>query len=87
MQFLSGSKPGDQAKFVIDPSKQPGQIEVVYAAGPFHGKRRIGIYKLDSDTLQLSLSEPGGDRRPTTFGDTTPPGKGPVSFTFRRVQE
>ncbi len=69
MEFLwGGNNKGNAARFVVDPGKNPPEIEIVYTRGPWIYKRQIGIYRRLGDKLELCLSELDGDKRPTRFG-------------------
>lgn len=51
-----------EATFKFDASKKPTTIDFTPSAGGDAGKVHAGLYKLDGDTLILSLSKPGDDR-------------------------
>jgi len=88
MQFLwGGNNKGAQAKFEIDPSRDPAEIEVVYTAGSERYKKRIGIYKLDGDTLTLSLSDFDADTRPTKLVGGDKPGGGKWFAVMKRDKD
>jgi len=54
------------ARYRIDPTRNPKQIDVIPADGSGKGKTSVGIYKLEGDTLTLCTSPPG-EPRPTEF--------------------
>jgi uncharacterized protein (TIGR03067 family) len=86
MQFLwGGSNKGARARFVVDPSKDPKQIEIVYTVGSERYKKRLGVYRLSGDKLELSLSGFNADVRPTAFtGVKGTPGAADLYFSFER---
>jgi uncharacterized protein (TIGR03067 family) len=87
MQFLwGGNNKGAEARFLIDPSTDPREVEIVYTAGSERYHKRIGIYKLDGDTLTVSLSNFDAASRPTKFAQG-PPGGGEVYVVYRRQQD
>ena len=56
-----------KAKFTIDPSKKPKTIDYEILDGDGKGKKRLGIYELESDTVKFCFGTPGGER-PKDFG-------------------
>jgi uncharacterized protein (TIGR03067 family) len=85
MQFLNrGDNKGAKAKFLVDPTKDPKEIEIIYTQGSERYKRRVGIYKMDGDTLQLSLSDLDSDKRPTKFAGGMAAGAGKWFATFKK---
>ena len=58
-----------KAKFTIDPSRQPKTIDYQVIDGPTKGKRHLGIYELNGDTVQFCFAAPGAER-PTDFTST-----------------
>jgi uncharacterized protein (TIGR03067 family) len=63
-------KNGDQlimrAKITIDPSKTPKSIDYDVVEGPTKGKKHLGIYEFDGDTLKSCFAAPDMER-PTDF--------------------
>ena len=67
-------KKGDETvikgRFKIDASKKPKHIdmEILEARKEgFNGKKAVGIFELDGDTLKWCTNEPGGSERPKEF--------------------
>jgi uncharacterized protein (TIGR03067 family) len=88
MQFLwGGNNKGAEARFLVDPAKDPKEIEVIYTVGSERYKRRIGVYKLEGDTLTLSLSEFDADKRPTKFAAAGTPGGGDMFIVYHREKD
>lgn len=56
-----------KAKITVDPSKSPKTIDYQVIEGPTKGKKHLGIYALDGDTLKSCFAAPG-DERPKEFG-------------------
>ena len=52
--------------FKLDLMKQPRWLDATGTKGPQRGRRYLGIYTLDGDTLQWCVSSPGNER-PTEF--------------------
>jgi uncharacterized protein (TIGR03067 family) len=61
---------GDQvflkAKFTIDPTKKPKTIDYTVTEGDNKGKKMLGIYELDGDTVKFCFATPDKER-PTDF--------------------
>ena len=59
---------GDQlimkAKIAIDPSKTPKTINYDVLDGPTKGKKHLGIYELDGNTMKSCFAAPGEERPP-----------------------
>lgn len=51
-----------KAKFTIDPIKKPKAIDYVMTEGPAQGRKLLGIYKVDGDTVTFCFAAPGKDR-------------------------
>jgi uncharacterized protein (TIGR03067 family) len=67
----------------LDPARDPKALDVIPDGGKLKGKRVLGIYKLDGDTLTICMAAPDQDR-PTVFEA----GKGSqrTLMTFKREQ-
>jgi uncharacterized protein (TIGR03067 family) len=55
-----------KAKFKVDPTKSPKAIDYDITDGPTKGKKQLGIYELNGDTVKFSFAAPGQER-PTDF--------------------
>lgn len=55
-----------KARFALDPAKSPRTIDYEAIDGPTKGKRHLGIYEFEGDTVKFCFGEPGAER-PTTF--------------------
>ena len=51
-----------KARFTIDPSKKPKTIDYQIIDGEGKGKRRLGIYELDGDTVKFFFGAPDAER-------------------------
>jgi uncharacterized protein (TIGR03067 family) len=71
----------DPAKFKLNPTKQPAEIDLF----PIHHKETLlGIYELSGDTLKLCITAEGGPR-PTKFES---PAKSKIAlFVFKRAKQ
>src|SRR5204862_368912 len=68
IQYLwGGTNKGGKARFTVDPTKDPKHIEVVYTVGQERYHKRLGIYKLTGDRLEISVSAYESETRPTAF--------------------
>lgn len=61
-----GGQTNFKAKFTTDPTKKPKTIDYVMIEGPTKGKKHLGIYELNGDTVRFCFAAPGADR-PTDF--------------------
>jgi uncharacterized protein (TIGR03067 family) len=57
----------EEGSYEVDASKTPGAIDLIIKKGPDAGKRQLGIYQVDGDTLRVCLAEPGSKKRPRSF--------------------
>lgn len=61
---------GDQlimrAKFTLDPTRTPKQIDYEVTEGPAKGGKMLGIYELEGNTVKFCFSASGAER-PTKF--------------------
>jgi uncharacterized protein (TIGR03067 family) len=79
---------GDQvvlkAKIVIDPTKTPKTIDYEMTGGMTVGKKQLGLYELDGDTLKACFGAPDGPR-PSDY--ESKPGQMRTSTVWKRVKE
>lgn len=55
-----------KATFTLDSSKQPKTIDYTMTGGFTKGRRQLGIYELNGNTVRFCFGSPGAPR-PTTF--------------------
>jgi uncharacterized protein (TIGR03067 family) len=72
-----------KAKITIDPSRTPKTIDYDVIEGPTKGKKHLGIYELDGDTLKSCFGAPGAERA-TDF--TSKPGEKRTSTVWKRAK-
>jgi uncharacterized protein (TIGR03067 family) len=84
--YWGGNNIGARVTFEIDPTKDPKEIEVVYNSSWERYRKRIGIYRLVGDRLEISLSDLGVDQRPTRFAGGDAPGAGKWFAVYERAK-
>ncbi len=70
-----------KAKITIDPSKKPKTIDYQMTEGFTKGKKQLGIYEVEGDTLKSCFGKPDAER-PTDF--TSKPGDGRTLSVWKR---
>ena len=73
-----------KAKVVLDPGKTPKAIDYDVTDGFFKGKKQLGIYEIDGDTVKFCFAIPDQDR-PTDF--TAKAGSGRTLSTWKRAKK
>jgi len=68
---------------VLDPGQDPKAIDVIADGGPSHGKRVLGIYKIENDKLTLCMADPD-QPRPREF--KAEKGSGHTLMVFTRQE-
>ncbi len=71
-----------RGKVMLDPTKRPNHIDIVFTEGHARGMTNHGIYELRLDSWKLCLDTTGKDR-PKSF--TTKPGSGHALETLKRA--
>lgn len=69
---------------IVNPAKKPAEITASDTEGPFKGKTRLGIYKLEGDRFTFCFALPGNDR-PKEFSTTS--GTGHVLVAWQKVKK
>jgi uncharacterized protein (TIGR03067 family) len=72
----------EEGTYKIDTSKKPAQLDLDITAGNDKGKKQVGIYKVEGETLTVCLAFPGGKERPSEFD--TKEGSDRLLFIFKR---
>jgi len=72
-----------KAKITLDASTKPKTIDYEVTDGPNKGKKQLGIYELDGDTLKSCFAAPG-DERPKEF--TSKEGEKRIFSVWKRVK-
>ena len=70
-----------QAKYTIDPAKKPKTIDYAMTEGFSKGKKQLGIYAIEGETVKFCFASPGKDR-PTEF--TAKEGSGNTLSVWKR---
>jgi uncharacterized protein (TIGR03067 family) len=70
---LKSTKDKEEGTIKLDSKKDPKTIDFHIESGKDKGKKQLGIYTLDGDTLKICAAKPGSKERPkeikTTAGD------------------
>jgi uncharacterized protein (TIGR03067 family) len=72
-----------KAKITIDPTQKPKTIDYQVIDGPTKGKKHLGIYEVDGDTMKSCFGAPGAER-PTDF--TSKQGDKRTSTVWKRTR-
>jgi uncharacterized protein (TIGR03067 family) len=70
-----------KAKFTIDPSRKPKTIDYQMIDGQTKGKKQLGIYQIEGDTVKFCFGSPGSERPPDF---TSKPGDGRTLSVWKR---
>jgi len=70
-----------KAKFTIEPSRKPKTIDYQMIDGPTKGKKQLGIYEIEGDTVRFCFGSPGSERPPDF---TSKPGDGRTLSVWKR---
>ena len=70
-----------KAKITLDPSRKPKTIDYEMTEGFTKGKKQLGIFEVDGDTLKSCFGKPGAER-PTDF--SSQPGDGRTLSVWKR---
>jgi uncharacterized protein (TIGR03067 family) len=73
-----------KAKFAIDPAQKPKTIDYQMLEGFTKGKKQLGIYEVDGDTLKICFTAPGAER-PKDFA--TQPNDGRTVSEWKREKK
>jgi uncharacterized protein (TIGR03067 family) len=80
--FISDGKEQGQATFTVDPTKKPKTIDATMTSGPDKGKKSLGIYEFEGDTLKVCHNE---KERPKDF--SAKKGSGNTLDTYKREKK
>ena len=72
-----------KAKITVDASQKPKTIDYRVIDGPTKGKKLLGIYEVDGDTMRSCFGSPGAER-PTDF--TSKAGDKRTSTVWKRAK-
>jgi len=64
---LMGTEVVEEGGYKIDASKSPKTIDFDIKKGQDHGKKQLGIYKIEADKLTIVVAQAGSDERPKSF--------------------
>jgi uncharacterized protein (TIGR03067 family) len=77
-----GTKDANESTYKVDAKKTPAEIELT---PPKEDGTRLGIYKIDGDTLTICLADKDSTDRPTKF--ESPDGTNIMLITLKRVKK
>jgi len=67
INIREGGKTSENFLFLIDPTKNPKEIDLILRVGPQKGRVDRGIYQLDGDTLRICIQTNKDQARPREF--------------------
>jgi uncharacterized protein (TIGR03067 family) len=67
----------------FDPGKTPRAVDATYTSGALKGKKVLGIYEIDEETVRFCYAE-AGKGRPREFATTA--GSGLTLFVLKRLR-
>ena len=76
----------EKGEFKLDPKAKTPTIDYDILEGEQKGKKQVGIYKFDGETLILCLAQEGAEARPTKF-KTAADAPEFVLFTLKRKKD
>lgn len=79
----TGRKPRE-VRFVLDPTKNPKEIDLLFPDPPNADQVHRGIYRVEEDTLQVCKAQAASQPRPTEF--KTKPSSGVFIVTWKRQE-
>ncbi len=82
-RILAGPQTMLDAEFTLDASRSPGHIDYVNRSGKSKGKRQLGIYRLDGDSLAICMAAPGKPRA-SDFSSAKGDGRSYTTWTRSR---
>jgi uncharacterized protein (TIGR03067 family) len=75
----------EEGTIKIDASKKPATLDFDITSGNDKGKKQVGIYKIDGDTMTICLARPGEEKRPSEFKSTEEDGH--ILVTIKKKKE
>jgi uncharacterized protein (TIGR03067 family) len=75
------------ADIEVDPTTDPGTIDVEFTEGTLVGKKRLGIYELKGKKLTICWNDTGERKRPKKLTTRLAIGCGTVLETYQRIEE
>ena len=73
-----------KATFAVNPSTKPKSIDYTITEGPDKGKKPLGIYELNGDTVRFCFAVPGNGR-PSKFSTSAEDGR--TLSTWKRTKK
>ena len=80
-----GERSLEEGRYEIDPEKMPKTIDFAIEKGPDTGKKQLGIYELDGETLKFCVSVAGSNERPKALEAKA--GTTVMLFTFKKMKD
>jgi uncharacterized protein (TIGR03067 family) len=77
-----GEGASEKGEYSVDDTTKPRTIDFDIKDGPDKGKKQLGIFKVEGNTLTIWVTEPGSSNRPKSF--EADPGLPVIEYVLKR---